>query len=324
MEGERVMKRYSTLGGIILLVIILVVVSCKMTPRKFTGETATQGNVKIAVDESYQLLAEAELYTFQSSYKDAIIKPIYASEDSILKLFLNDQDSIRIIITSRKLTENEEAFLKGKQIIPRTTRIAYDAIAFIVNKSNNDSLIRFNTLKGLFTGKISSWKQINPKSKLDDIKVVFDNAGSGNVRTIMDKFGITGSLPSYCVSAKKNAEVVSYVESHPNALGVISVNWISDPLDSISHSFLNRIKVVYVTSEFNSDAGDFYSPHPAYIANQSYPFTREVYVINRETFSGLGTGFTSYIAADQGQRVILRMGMLPSTTPVRVVEIKTE
>jgi phosphate transport system substrate-binding protein len=324
IQGGIVMNGYKAIVGITLLGVLFVLVSCSTTPRKFTGETATQGNVKIAVDESYQLLAEAELYTFQSIYRYAKIRPIYASEDSILKLFLNDQDSIRIIITSRKLTENEEAFLKGKQIIPRTTRIAYDAIAFIVNKSNSDSLIRFNTLKELFTGSITNWKQVNPKSKLDDIKVVFDNEGSGNVRTIMNKFGIKGSLPGNCVSAKKNAEVVSYVESHPDALGVISVNWISDPLDSISHSFLNRIKVVYVTSEFNSDAGEFYSPHPAYIANQSYPFTREVYVINRETFSGLGTGFTSYIAADQGQRVILRMGMLPSTTPVRVVEIKTE
>lgn len=306
--------------GIQLIGVIILLYSCNMTPKKFTDETPTRGTIKIAVDESYQLLADAELYTFQSIYKDAKVNPIYLSGDSILKLFL--EDSVRIIISSTKLTENEVAYLRGKAIIPRTTKIAYDALAFIVNKSNPDSLIRYNTLRDIFTGKTSKWKQINPQSKLSDIKIVFDNPGSNNVKTIMNKFEITGSLPNYCYSATKNSEVVSFVENNPEAIGIISVNWISDPRDSISHSFLSKIKVISVTSEYNSEGSEFYFPHPAYIANKEYPFIREVYTINRETFSGLGTGLTSFIAGDSGQRIILKMGMLPASMPVRLVEIK--
>ena len=314
------MNLLKTIIGILLIWVIVLLLSCKMTPKKFTDETPTRGNIKIAVDESYQLLADAELYTFQSIYKDAKVTPLYLSGDSILKLFL--EDSVKVIISSAKLTENEVAYLRGKAIIPKTTKIAYDALAFIVNKSNPDSLIRYNTLKDIFTGKTSKWKLINPKSKLSDIKVVFDNAGSNNVRTIMNKFEITGSLPSYCYSATKNSEVVSFVENNPEALGIISVNWISDPRDSISHSFLSKIKVVSITSEYDSEGSDFYSPHPAYIANKMYPFIREVYTINRETFSGLGTGLTSFLAGDSGQRIILKMGMLPAAQPIRLVEIK--
>jgi phosphate transport system substrate-binding protein len=314
------MNHLKIIFSISLIVIIALFVSCKMTPKKFTDETPTRGSIKIAVDESYQLLADAELFTFQSLYKDAKVAPKYLSGDSILKLFLDD--SVRVIITSSKLTDNEVAYLRGKSIIARTTKIAYDALAFIVNKSNTDQQIRYNTLKDIFTGKTTKWEQINPQSKLNDIKIVFDNPGSNNVKTIMNKFGISGSLPSYCYSASKNSEVISYVENHPEAIGIISVNWISDPRDSISHSFLSKIKVVSVTSEYNSEGSDFYSPHPAYIANQNYPFTREVYTINRESFAGLGTGFTSFVAGDAGQRIILKMGMLPATMPVRLVEVK--
>jgi phosphate transport system substrate-binding protein len=314
------MNLLKSLIGISLFGVFILFYSCNMTQKKFTDETPTRGTIKIAVDDSYQLLADAELYTFQALYKDAKVNPIYSSEDSILKLFM--ADSVRAIITSRKLTDNEEAYLKQKLIIPKTTKIAYDALAFIVNKSNPDLQIRYNTLKDIFTGKTSQWKQINPKSKLGDIKVIFDNPGSNNVRTIMNKFEITGSLPKYCSSANKNSEVVNFVEKHPEALGIISVNWISDPRDSVSHSFLSKINVVSVTSEYDSDGTDFYSPHPAYIANKEYPFIREVYEINRETFAGLGTGFTSFVAGNSGQRIILKMGMLPATLPVRLVEIK--
>lgn len=303
-----------------LIWLIVFLYSCHMTPKKFTDETPTRGKVRIAVDESYQLLADAELYTFLSIYKDAQVEPVYLPEDSILKLFLDD--SVKVIITSRQLTDNETEYLLGKTIIARTTRIAYDAVAFIVNKSNPDTLIRYNAIKNIFLGKTSDWKEINPQSKLDGIKVVFDHPASNNVSSITTKFGITGALPAYCYSVGKNTDVVSFVESHPEAIGIISVNWISDPRDSISHSFLSKIKVVSITPEFYSEGNDFYSPHPAYVANKQYPFIREVYTINRETFTGLGSGFTSFVAGDAGQRIILKMGMVPATMPIRLVEIK--
>jgi len=316
------MNLLKSISGYLLIGLFFVAFACKMTPKKFTDETPTRGTIKIAVDESYQLLADAELYTFQSIYKDAKVTPIYLTGDSVMKLFM--ADSVHVIVSSTQLTENQLAYLKGKASFPRTTKIAYDALAFVINKSNPDSLLRYNTIKDIFMGKTSNWKQINPKSKLSDIKVVFDNAGSSNVRTIIDKFEMKGALPSYCLSANKNSEVVNFVEKNPEAVGILSVNWISDPRDSISHSFLNKVKVVAITSEYNSEGSDFYTPHPAYIANKMYPFIREVYTINRETFSGLGTGLTAFIAGDSGQRIILKMGMLPAATTIRLVEIKKE
>lgn len=306
----------------LLVLSLLLSVSCKSySEKQLNKETATRGNIKIAVDEAYQLIADAEIATFESLYKYSHITPISASEDSVLKLFM--ADSVRLMITSRKLTPNEEAYLKEKLVIPRTTQIAWDGIAFVINKANPDSFLMYNTLKEIFTGKTRSWKEINPRSGLNGIRVVFDNQGSGNVRYIMKKFGIT-SLPEYCYAATSNPGVIDYVENHSDALGIISVNWISDRDDSITHAFLDRIKVVGVTSEFYSEGDDFYTPHPAYIADKSYPFIREVYAVSRESFTGLGRGFIQFVAGDQGQRIILKSGMVPATMPVRIVQIRKE
>jgi phosphate transport system substrate-binding protein len=301
----------------------LFAVSCHQVGKSYaTTETSRQGNIKIAVDDAYQLLGDSEISTFESLFVNSNIQPVYATEDSILKLFL--ADSVRLMVTSRKLTQNEEAYLKEKLINPRTTQVAWDAIAFIVNKSNPDSGYRYNMLRDIFLGKVSEWKQVNPVSRLGKLKIVFDNQGSSNVRMVMKKFGVTGSLPEYCYSANTNNNVIDYVESHPEAIGIISVNWISDSDDSITHAFLKRVKVVGISPSFDPEGTDYVKPHPAYIADKSYPFIREVYTINRETFSGLGSGFIQFVASDQGQRIILKMGMVPATMPVRLIQIRKE
>ncbi len=316
------MKCFSRIFFIGLVSSVLLTYSCNTAKNPVDDETTTRGNIRIGVDDSYRIIAEAELYTFQALYQYAHIKPLFLPEDSVLQLYL--KDSIRMMITSRKLNKNEEAYLESKQIVPRTTVFAYDAIAFIVNRSNKDTLLRYNSVRDIFLGKISKWNQVNKKSKLDDISIVFDNARSANVRYIIEKFNLKSGLPKNCFSAVTNDEVVSYVEKHPNALGIISVNWVSDPQDSVSHGFLKRVKVAALSSEFYSDGNDFYYPHPAYIADKSYPFIREVYVINRETFNGLGSGFIQFLTYENGQRIVLRGGMVPATMPIRLMQVKKE
>ncbi len=315
-------KQIFNLNFFFILLISIFAAGCNRGKSHVTNETTTRGDIKIGVDDAYQLLADTEIATFQSLYKYARINPIYATEDSVLKLFL--ADSIRLMVTSRKLTQNEEAYLKENLIIPRTTQVAWDALAFIGNRSNPDSGFSYNKLKDIFLGKITTWKQLNSHSKLGNLKIVFDNQGSSNVRFVMKKFVLNGTLPEYCYSANTNNQVIDYVESHPEAIGIISVNWISDSDDSITHAFLKRVKVMGVSAEFDPDGDDYIKPHPAFIADKSYPFIREVYTISRETFSGLGRGFIQFVANDQGQRIVLKMGMVPATMPVRLIHISKE
>jgi phosphate transport system substrate-binding protein len=164
---------------------------------------------------------------------------------------------------------------------------------------------------------------MRPDSPLGDITVIFDNPGSSNTRMIINKFELT-TLPPYCYSAGSIPAVIDYVESHQNAMGIIGVNWISDVDDSITHAFLDRVKVIGITPDFDSGSNEYYQPHPAYIADKTYPFVRDVYAISRETFDGLGGGFISFVSGDVGQRILLKMGMLPATVPIRLIQITND
>ncbi len=283
-------------------------------------DTPTYGTVTIGVDDSYKLLAEAEIYTFQSLYPDAKINPVFGTEADIMNLFL--KDSVPLIITNRKLTKAEEDRLNAVQSIPRTLKIAYDAVAFIGNNDNPDSSLYYEQIADIFAGKITGWKQINPKSKFGDLKVVFDNYKSANPRYFREKFNLA-SLPATCFAVENNQEVINFVEKNKNAIGVISVNWISDREDTVTVHFLKRVKVIGISSpgNVNPDA-TFYQPYQAYVAEGFYPFTREVYCINRQSYTGLAYGFNSFIAGPQGQLILLHAGLVPATMPVRLVEIK--
>jgi phosphate transport system substrate-binding protein len=90
----------------------------------------------------------------------------------------------------------------------------------------------------------------------------------------------------------------------------------------MTDQFLSKIRVVELsppdTSQFSNE---FFKPYQAYIALKQYPLTRDVYMISREGRNGLGTGFASFVAGDQGQRIIRLMGMLPATMPVRLIQV---
>jgi len=307
--------------NLIFLIASMLVLSCNQTPDYTYNETVTRGDIKIGVDESFRMLLDTEIFMFSAIYKYAKITPFYKNEYDIINDFVND--SVKTIVTAAKLTQNQIDYLRSKSIIPKTQAIAYDAIAFVVNTKNPDSLIQINKIKQVMTGVLSNWEEINPKNKAGKIEIVFDNNKSSNSRYFFERLNLK-EFPKNCYSANTNDEVLNYVEKNINAIGIISVNWISENTDSTSNNFLSRIKVVGLTSDLDPEGSSYYRPYPAYIADKSYPFIREIYMINRETFSGLGTGFIQFVTGEKGQRIVLKAGLVPSTMPVRLVEMKSE
>ena len=320
IKGGIIMKRtalYSFIPAVTMFILILSSCRNPMGVQPL-DETPTRGNIRMSIDESFQLLYDTQLYTFQSMYKNAKIAASYKPEVDVLADFMND--SVRTIVVTRDLTKAEKDKLFALKFVARTTKVAHDALALIVNRSNPDTFLLDTQFADMFRGKITNWKQINPKSPDKQINIVFDNNKSGNVRYFREKFNLTGNFPENCFAVNNNEEVIKYVQNNPSALGIISVNWISDTQDSVSEKFLQSIRIL----EVGTNAMDYCKPYQGYIAENSYPFCRDVYMISRETFSGLGTGFASFVAGDQGQRIVLKSGLVPATMPIRLIQIKKD
>jgi phosphate transport system substrate-binding protein len=304
-----------------IALVIFVIVGCNTSNHKYS-DTPTTGHIKIGCDETLKPICDAEIQVFESLYSSAGITPAYYTEKDLFKYLLSD--SIRLILTSRKLTSQEEEFFKAKKFYPRQTKIAIDALALLIHPENTDSLISIRTLKDILTGKTKQWDQINPRSKLGNIQVVFDNQNSSTVRYLVDSITKGETLSSSLSAVDVNQEVIEYVSRNKNAMGIIGVSWVSNKADSSSLSFLKKIRVMAVSDQEIATYENSYQPFQAYISQGAYPLTRFIYVVNSEPRQGLASGFVAFLASDRGQRIILRNGILPATQPIRIINVKND
>ncbi|MFR9166485.1 MAG: PstS family phosphate ABC transporter substrate-binding protein [Dysgonomonas sp.] len=304
--------------------IVFVLSSCSNGKRAKRTDTPTSGVAELVGDDCFAKIIQEEIDVFEGINREAYLLPRYENEVEAVNLLL--KDSVRLAVLARDLTDAEKQGIRERniQLVPRSQKIAIDGIALIINKENTDSLISIPTLKKITTGEITSWKEINKDSKLDKMTVVFDNPNSSTVRFIIDS--ICGDKPLYegLNAQNNNQEVLDYVAKTPNALGIIGVNWISNPNDTSNLTFNNKIRVMMVSRNDPATIDNSYPPLAAFLALGDYPLRRDIYVVLTDLRGTLLSGFVRFLADDRGQRIIMKSGLLPATRPIRLITIKEE
>lgn len=300
-------------------VIAGVIVSCS-DPTVPPSEHISAGKLNIGVDHSYQPLMDTEIYTYTSLNAKAFITPTYMPEGDIFDLLM--KDSIQAAVVGRALTEEEVAYFKSRDRTPESIVFAKDGVALILNPENKDTTLTISQVREIFQGVIGNWNGISQASTLGEIKIVFDHTKSNNARTIKEKLLDGKAFPSNVFAVQTNEEVIDYVSTHKNAMGVISLNWISDNADKSAQKFMEKIKVAGIIDPSNAKRPELARrPFQAYIFDGSYPLTREVYYIRTGLRGSIGTGFVNHLLSQTGQLIIDRIGMSPVTPPERVIKI---
>ena len=314
------MKRQFWLIGIVLL---LALSACRSKSKEGQTDTYSSGVIAIAAEESFEPIIQEEIDVFESLYPLAGIVPRYTTEVEAINLLL--KDSVRLAIATRTLTEEEMNSFHSRKFYPREIKLATDALALIVNRANPDSLLSVRDFRRILTGEAKSWKQVNPRSGLKEIQVVFDNKNSSTVRFAMDSVCGGKPLATENVSAlNTNQQVIDFVAKNPEAIGVIGVNWLGNRSDTTNLSFKEEIRVMAVSAEDVATPENCYKPYQAYLYYGNYPLARPIYAILNDPRNGLPWGFTSFMTSDKGQRIILKSGLVPATQPVRIVHVKDE
>ena len=303
------MKKFALIPYVLFLGFIIVFFACNQTNKQTNNnETILKGSTSILVDETLLPIIEDQVEVFESLYAGSKIKVIAKSEaETVLALA---KDTSKIAILSRKLNPEEEKVFESKKITPRTTVFAIDAIAFISNKRNKDTLVALQDVVDFMKGKSNS----NIKG------LVFDNPNSSTVR-YMNKLSGLKEMPSKGIfSFKTNEEVIQFVSENDGMIGIVGVNWLMQPSLKMQ-PIVDKVNLISVKGIGKTA---YYAPTQNNLAEGKYPLARDLYIVNCQGYSGLGMGFASFIAGDIGQRIILKSGLLPIKMPGRNIKTRKQ
>ena len=299
---------------LLLTTCYLLLVSCNTSTK--TSEipnTPTSGELKVFCEDGMFLHIRNQAYTFERIYYNSKINVKYVNEKQAIEGLYND--SCKVIIISRILSNDEVKKFNAKNIYPTQICIAKSAIAFVVPVNSTDSVISIDKIKSIISGEDTKYN------------MVFDNDNSGTTRFLKDSLLKGKTFGKNCFALKNTKELINHISTAKNTIGVLDFAWLSDADDSTSKAFLSEVKILAVSgNEFKIQNSKFkiaYMPDQSNIKTGDYPLCRWVYATRRSADFTLGTGFSLFVAGQKGQIMFTKQGLIPFVQPNREVEVNT-
>ncbi len=181
-------------------------------------------------------------------------------------------------MSSRELKSEEASEVEA-------TTIAYDGIAIITNKNNQIKNITIDEIKGIYTGKITNWNQIEG-GKDAPIVVVSREEGSGTRDAFQEIVGYKSEdLVSNAMIANATGAVKETVAGNENAIGFVSFEYLDD-----------KVNIVNVENV---------EPKAELVQSGEYKISRPFIVVTKkDSISEEGQKFIDFILSEEGQTMV--------------------
>lgn len=280
----------------------------------------TTGEATIGVDESVSPLMKKEADEFMRLNKESKINERIETSNELIADILNGD--MKTIVVTRDFSQSEKDMISKYKIEIKKNFFAKDGIGIIVNPANPLTKLNYNELRRIFLNETTDWKDLDGDNK---------NAYSGKIKVFIARKN--AALHDYlrakvlngmdfgkaCVVCTTSAQILDNVKADKNAVGFISMSWITKFADTLETE-VKPLKIAVVDSA--GHIGNYVGLHQAYIANGSYPFTMGIYVMSTDFDMNVSVGFISFLVSYDGQKVVLNSGLVPVTQPVQIIELK--
>lgn len=291
--------------------------ACDYTVKK---STSTTGELTVGVDEGISPVVKEEASEFMRLNNESkITLNIKTTKEVIADL---NNGTYKTIVVGRDLSKEEADIFANNKIEIKRSAFALDGIGVIVNPKNPITKLNFNELKRIFTGEQKQWNELDGDNKdvySGKIKV-FVARKNASIHDIFKQKVLAGAeFGAGDVICSTSTQMMRELKSDENAIGFISMAWITVSNDTLDES-VKPLKIA--TVDPNSGAiGNYVGLHQGYIANKTYPLITEAYIFSTDFSMNLSVGFSSFMASYDGQRIVLRSGLVPVTQPVKIIQL---
>ena len=206
-----------------------------------------------------------------------------------------------ITMSSRNIKEKEIALAKQKGINPNEIKVALDGLAVVVNPANPVSKLTLDQLAGIFTGKISNWKEVGGKD--GKIVILSREVNSGthvyfkeHVLRKNDPNSKEEFAPSALMLSSSQA-IADEVAQNSNAIGYYGMGYISSKQKPIMAA--KDEKAEYEASTIEN------------VINGKYPISRPLFLYTNAEPQGLVRKFIDFCLSKEGQDIVLKTDFVP-------------
>ncbi len=248
---------------------------------------------KIKGSDTCLPLSQAEAEAFMKTDKNASIAVTGGGSGVGLAAIISGTTDIAQASRKMKMDEKlkmQEAGKAFKEVI-----IAYDALAVIVNPSNPINQLTREQLEGIFTGKITNWKDVGGA----DLKIIAYSreTSSGTYEFFKEHVMNNKNFTSSALLMPATGAVVQSVSQTKGAIGYIGLAYVEKNVKALNVSY---------------DKGKtFVTPTVETAMSKAYPITRPLYYYFLTSIEKTVTPFLNYIKSTEGQKIVLKVGYVP-------------
>jgi len=277
--------------------ILAVLIVCVFLNPAFAA--SKPGSIQIKGSDTMVNLGQAWSEKYMELYPTDFIAVTGGGSGTGLSSLISG--SCDIAMSSREIKEKEIALAKQKGVNPYEIKAALDGLAVVVNPKNPVGKLTADQLAGIFTGKITNWKELGGENK----KIV-----------ILSREVNSGTHVYFKEHVLRKNDPNSKEEFSPQALMLPSSQAIADEVaqntSAIGYYGMGYIspkqKAVAVAKDNNSA---YIEPTIENVMSGSYPISRPLYLYTNGEPKLLVKKFIDFALSAQGQAIVKETDFVP-------------
>ena len=260
-----------------------------------TNKSEYEGTATFVAEKNIQPYIETLLVAYSGFAPKEHYTPKFEREIDVINTFLADKSNL--VFMSRDLDESELAHFKKMKYTIRTEKIILGAIALVSPMGEDSTYTEDEVYKMMLSNDENS------------PKILFDDVQSANFNYFYDRLKKQGKkFGSRVKCLHGNQEVIDYMKTHKNCIGVIGYNWISDIDDKEVVANMENVQLLQISKKSTKN---YVIPTMYYVYEKQYPFTHFWYAHYHGSKKGLEAGLLNYVINQKGQLLAKKSGLQP-------------
>jgi phosphate transport system substrate-binding protein len=257
------------------------------------GFSQAQNKVTIKGSDTVLPLSQKEAETYMKANKSAAITVVGGGSGVGISALIDGTTDIAM--SSRPIKMDERLKLQDAGRAYKEVKIAFDALAIIVNPSNKVSKLTREQLEDIYTGKIKNWKDVGG----DDMPIVSyaRETSSGTYEFFKEHVLNRKNYASSCLNMPATGAIVQSVSQTKGAIGYVGIAYFDKSVKDVAVSY---------------DKGKTYvEANVANAKNKTYPIVRPLFYYYPTAKEKIAKPFIDYVLSAEGQKVVEDVGYIP-------------